>query len=90
MTRAAREILFPSELSCAFRLDDVGLVAGDAICRNVSAGEGISALTMALESIADVLEVPVDMARLAFPSVRAPRKLSAVGILVAVSADVEL
>jgi hypothetical protein len=78
------------ELSCAFRLDDVGLVAGDAICRNVCAGEGISALTMALDSIDDVPEIPVDMARLAFSSVRAPHKLSAVGILVAVRANVKL
>jgi hypothetical protein len=55
----------------------------------VRTGKRIVALKMALDSIEHVLEVPVDMARFAFSSVRAPRKLSAVGILVAVCADVE-
>lgn len=90
VTGPARGIRFPSELSGVFRLDDVGLMAGDAICRNVCARQGKFALNMALDSVEDNPEVPVDMACLAFSSVRARRKLSAMCILVAVRADVKL
>ena len=90
VTGAACGGLFPAELSCAFCLDDAGLVAGDAICRNVCARQGKFALNMALDGVEDGLEVPVDMARLAFPSVRARGKLSAMGISVAVRAEVKL
>ena len=38
MADAARGSLFPVKLSCALGLDDVGLVACDAICRNVRTG----------------------------------------------------
>jgi hypothetical protein len=84
VTTAAGKALFPTELSGAFRLDDPGLMAGDAICGNVRACQRILALQMAFDSVENNLEVPVDMAYLAFPSVRARRKLSAMIILVAV------
>ena len=45
---------------------------------------------MALDRIEDVPEVPVDMTRFAFSSVRAPGKLSAVGVPVAVRAEAKL
>jgi hypothetical protein len=90
MTGAACGIFFPAELSGAFRLDDVSLVAGDAVNRDVRARKGILALPMALDSIENTPEVIVDMARLAFPTVGPCRELSTVGIFVAVPAAVEL
>ena len=84
VTCEAHRGLFPTELSRAFRLDDAGLVAGDAICRHVRARQGIPALKMALDSVEDDPEAPVRMARLAFSSVCARGELPAMGVLVAV------
>ena len=89
VTRAACEVLFPTKLSRAFRLDDVGLVTGDAICRNVCTCQGIPALQMAFDRVENERKVLVRMARLAFPSVRTRGKLSAMGILVAFCTEVK-
>ena len=77
------------ELSRAFRLDDVRFVAGDTICRNVRACQRILALKMAFDSVENDHKALVCMARLAFSSVRARSKLSAMGILVAICTEVK-
>ncbi len=59
MTRAAREVLLPTELSRAFRLDEVGLVAGDAICSNVRACQRILALKMTFDGVENDLKALV-------------------------------
>jgi hypothetical protein len=77
------------ELSRAFRLDDICLVAGDTICRNVRACQRILALKMAFDSVENDHKALVCMARLAFSSVRASSELSAMGILVAICTEVK-